>query len=102
MKLLFRCEYCTFIGVEEEVKAHEETCEKNYNKKDCFTCCTHRDDVSLTRITCNAGKELPSNTFMSNCENYKWDEELVPNVSFSNMFGHPNLFQQDIIDQILL
>ena len=33
MKPIYRCEYCDFTGIEEDVLKHEETCNKNYNLK---------------------------------------------------------------------
>lgn len=38
MKPVFKCKYCTFMGTEEQVRAHEDTCTNNYDKKSCFTC----------------------------------------------------------------
>ena len=37
MKPVFKCEYCTFMGTEEEVKAHEDTCFENYDKKSLYS-----------------------------------------------------------------
>ena len=55
MKPVFKCEYCRFMGTEEEVKAHEDTCINNYDKKSCFTC-QHREYLSLKQVKGNAGK----------------------------------------------
>jgi hypothetical protein len=38
MKPLFRCDYCDFTGVEEEVIKHEETCMHNHTRRSCSTC----------------------------------------------------------------
>ena len=32
MKPVFKCEYCNFIGTEEEVIKHEDDCSSNYNR----------------------------------------------------------------------
>ena len=56
MKQLFRCEYCTEVGTEEEIRAHEEGCLWNYTKKSCWTC-KHAEKV-LSKIRCTADKEI--------------------------------------------
>ena len=38
MRQIFKCEYCAFLGTEEEVIAHEKVCTSNYNRKSCYTC----------------------------------------------------------------
>ena len=73
MKQLFRCEYCTEIGTEEEIQKHEQECIYNYNRKSCFTC-KHKSS-HLLAIECAAGKEIPSGNYMENCSNYEWDEK---------------------------
>ena len=86
MKPVFKCEYCTFMGTEEEVKTHEDTCANNYDKKSCFTC-QHREYLSLKQIKCNAGKEIPENMIFENCEKYKRKEESNLNTSLGGLFG---------------
>ena len=54
MKPVFKCEYCTFMGTEEEVKTHEDTCANNYDKKSCFTC-QHREYLSPKQVKRNTG-----------------------------------------------
>ena len=34
MKPIYRCEYCDFTGIEEDVMKHEEACNKNYNYRE--------------------------------------------------------------------
>ena len=86
MKPVFKCEYCTFMGTEEEVKAHEDTCFENYDKKSCYTC-KHREYLSPKQIKCNVGKEIPENMIVKNCEKYKRKEESKLNTSLSGLFG---------------
>ena len=34
MQPVFKCEYCRFMGTEEEVKKHEAECVDNYDNPD--------------------------------------------------------------------
>lgn len=86
MKQIFKCEYCTFMGTEEEVKAHEETCFNNYDKKSCWTC-EHRKILNLKQLKCNIGKEVPENMIYENCEKYERKEGLKLDEDVSNLFG---------------
>ena len=73
MKQLFRCEYCSETGVEEEIRAHEETCLWNYNKRSCWTC-KHAEKLVMN-ITCNGGVDLEKGKYMEGCSKYEWDEK---------------------------
>ena len=73
MKQLFRCEYCTEIGTEEEIRKHEAECLYNYTKKSCWTC-KHKES-SFIALKCNAGVELESGKYMECCNKYEWDEK---------------------------
>ena len=73
MKQLFRCEYCTEVGTEEEIIKHEEECLYNYTKKSCWTC-KHKEGSFMT-LKCNAGVELESGKYMECCSKYAWDEK---------------------------
>lgn len=87
MKPVFKCEYCTFVGTEEEVKTHEDTCINNYNKKNCFTC-KHKEYLSMRQIKCNEGKEVPENKIIENCEKYEQKEKSKLKASLNNnLFG---------------
>ena len=86
MKQLFRCEYCTEVGTEEEIKNHEDKCLYNYTKKSCWTC-KHKVG-SFMALECNAGIELEPGKYMEGCSKYEWDEK---NHTGKNAFGG-NLF----------
>ncbi len=85
MKSVFKCEYCTFIGTEEEVKAHEDTCISNYDKKSCYTC-KHREYLSLKQVKCKVGKEIPENMIFENCEKYERKEEPKLDTPLNSLF----------------
>lgn len=73
MKPVFKCEYCTFMGTEEQVRAHEDTCTNNYDKKSCFTC-KHKAYASVKQFKCNAGREIPEGMMFEHCEKYEQKE----------------------------
>lgn len=73
MKQLFRCEYCTEVGTEEEIKKHEEECLYNYTKKSCWTC--KYKEGGFLAIKCNASIELEPGKYMAECSKYEWDEK---------------------------
>ena len=86
MKPVFKCEYCTFMGTEEQVRAHEDTCTNNYDKKSCWTC-SHREFLNLNQFKCNVGKEVPENMIFENCEKYERKEESKSDTPLNNMLG---------------
>ena len=75
MKQLYKCEYCNFIGTEEEVKKHEEICELNSINKDCMSC-KHKKFVGMN-IECGAGKEIPAGKMYQCCDLHERKEEYV-------------------------
>ena len=66
MKPIYRCEYCDFTGIEEDVLKHEETCNKNYNLKSCLTC-KHCSTDGIKNMKCNQGKEIPEGKMFEKC-----------------------------------
>ena len=38
MKPVFKCDYCSKMGTEEEIREHEPKCFDNYDRRSCFTC----------------------------------------------------------------
>jgi len=83
MKPLYRCDYCSEIGTEEEIKKHEATCTKNYNLKSCWTCKHYGGikswkDINSLQVSCKLGVEISVNTVPQNCpsyERYKEDDK---------------------------
>lgn len=89
MKPIYRCEYCSQTGTEEEILKHEEECIHNYNKKSCYTCaCAERYKVS--NFKCKCGNDIPEGHYMKNCDEYKWDgveHTKRDTFGFGNLFG---------------
>lgn len=88
MKPVFKCDYCNFVGTQEEVEKHEPTCIDNYDKKSCYIC-EHREFKNLKQFGCACGKEIPEGKLFEFCPEYKRKER--PNSSTSifrdNLFG---------------
>lgn len=84
MKPVFKCDYCNFIGTEEQVRKHEdEDCYDNYTKRSCTTC-VHKSIASLKQYKCNCGIEIPEGKMMTQCKKYERKEK---NDTFSDLLG---------------
>lgn len=70
MKPVFKCDYCNFMGTEEEVQAHEITCVENYDRKSCFTC-KYKTIKTLNQYECDLGKEIPEGKICEFCQQYE-------------------------------
>ena len=86
MKPVFKCDYCTFMGTEEEVKEHEPKCLDNYDRKSCYTC-IHRDIYGLKGFKCDAGIEIPEGKIYEFCGSYERVIRLNAEPSLTNLFG---------------
>ena len=88
MRPIFKCEYCNFIGTEEEVVKHEETCVNNYDKRSCMTC-EHREFKNMYQYKCACGKEIPVGQIYENCDQYSRGKDLYQmlNDSVHGLFG---------------
>lgn len=85
MKPVFKCDYCAFMGTEEEVKEHEITCTENYDRKSCFTC-KHKILKGISRYECACGKEIPDGKMFEFCPQYERKEK--PDGPFDYLFGN--------------
>ena len=86
MKLIYRCEYCDKTGTIEEIQKHEEECMYNYHKRSCWTC--KHAEVCLLNVTCKAGKEIPKDKYIEQCNQYEYDEVDHSKVSAAKtLFG---------------
>lgn len=86
MKQLFRCEYCTEMGTEEEITKHEAECIHNYNKRSCLTC-KHAEMKGISCYQCRTGKEIPEGKLFEFCGAWMWDEKDHTTRAFNNLFG---------------
>lgn len=78
MKPVFKCDYCKFMGTEEEVKEHELTCMDNYDRKSCYTC-QHRGKLSmannLVKYECGKEIDIPEGKIFEFCNTYERKEK---------------------------
>lgn len=84
MKPVFKCDYCNFIGTEEEVKEHEPGCFDNYDRKSCHTC-LNKQFNGLKGFKCDCGIEIPEGKIYEFCPSYKRKEKS--NYDLGNIFG---------------
>ena len=90
MKPVFKCDYCSFMGTEEEVREHELTCTENYDMRSCYTCkgrgkMTMKD--SKIKYECEKGKKVPAGCIMKNCDLYEQKEKSPYGDLVKSMFG---------------
>ena len=86
MKPVFKCDYCEFMGTEEEVREHEPICVDNYDRKSCCTC-IHKQYKPIEKqwcYECKAGKEIPKGKIFEFCPQYERNEN---NNILNNLFG---------------
>ena len=88
MKPVFKCDYCEFMGTEEEVKEHEPTCIDNYDKRSCYTC-QHRGRLSmvngLVKYECGKEVDIPEGKIFEFCKSYERKEKH--NYPYSNLIN---------------
>ena len=84
MKPIYRCDYCDFTGIEEEVQKHELECTKNYNLKGCLTC-KHCMSDGLSKVECKLNREIPEGKMYTQCPAHEVGEVEV--VGIMKMFG---------------
>lgn len=82
MKPVYKCDYCSFMGTEEEVTKHEVDCMDNYDRRSCYTC-LHKK--GLVKYECEAGKEIPEGKFYEFCPQYERKEKSEH--PFDDLFG---------------
>ena len=77
MKLVFKCDYCSEMGTEEEIREHEVKCTENYDRKSCHTCVHKKiraEDKQLY-YECKVGNEIPEGKFFEFCKSYERKEK---------------------------
>lgn len=71
MKPVFKCDYCDFMGTEQEVEEHEVKCTDNYDRRSCYTCEYKNFNKKLTGYECAEGREIPEGQIYEFCSKYK-------------------------------
>ena len=87
MKPVFKCDYCSKMGTEEEIKEHEPKCFDNYDRRSCFTC-VHQT-LKGCNYECKVGVEIPEGKLIEFCNSYERKEKVDNPLSglFGNIFG---------------
>lgn len=92
MKPVFKCNYCSKMGTEEEIKEHEPVCINNYNRRSCYTC-VHRKYKDGSRYgdclyECKVGIEIPEGKIFEFCDKHERKEKTdTIGDLFGNLFG---------------
>lgn len=86
MNLVYKCDYCRFMGSKEEVAEHEPSCMDNYDRRSCFTC-QHRGKLSmlnnLVKYECGKGIDIPAGKIFEFCKSYERKEKSkYPHTDF--------------------
>lgn len=86
MKPVFKCDYCSQMGTEEEIREHELQCTENYDRKSCYTCIHKRTKTKDYKwyYECEAGMEIPVGKIFEFCPSYERNEE---SITITNLFG---------------
>lgn len=92
MKPVYKCDYCKFMGTEEEVREHELNCMDNYDRRSCYTCkyrgMAHIVD-KLVKYECNKRINVPAGSIIEFCKSY--ERKPKPDSPYSDlitsMFG---------------
>lgn len=91
MKPVFKCDYCSRMGTEEEIREHEITCIDNYDRKNCYTCVHGKMKFSLDNCSyeCKVGKEIPEGKIFEFCGSYERKEKSDNPLTdlFGGLFG---------------
>lgn len=89
MKPVFKCDYCSKMGTEDEIKEHESVCMDNYDRRSCYTC-IHKKHMfnrkNETVFECKAGNVIPEGKLFEFCDKYERLEK--PKLGFNNIFGN--------------
>ena len=91
MKPVYKCDYCSHMGTEEDVKEHEIKRAENYDRRSCYTC-KHKRTVPCKsenamktewEYKCELKKEIPKGKIFEFCDLYERKEKQ----NFENIFS---------------
>lgn len=90
MKQVYKCDYCSFMGTEEEVREHEPNCHGNYDMRSCYTCKNRGKltmEESKVKYECEVGKDVPAGCIIKYCDSYEQKEKSPYADLVRSMFG---------------
>lgn len=88
MKPVYKCDYCSYMGAEEDVKEHEPKCFENYDMKNCYTCKYKKFggmEDKLIKYKCEKEIDIPAGCIYNFCDSY---EEREKSNSLGDIFGN--------------
>lgn len=89
MKPAYKCDYCSYMGSEEEVKKHEPTCSKNYDAKNCHTC-KHRKITGMKDMViqyeCMNGIDIPTEHIYTYCNSHEDKDEKYSSDTLTRLY----------------
>ena len=88
MKPVFKCDYCSKMGTEEEIKKHEPISMDNYDRKSCHTCIHRNLKIKDEKwyYECKTGIEIPMEKIFEFCPSYERKENNYPLTMFGDIF----------------
>lgn len=90
MKPVYKCDYCSQMGTEEEIREHEIMCTENYDRKNCHTCKYKKLNVKTEQFSyeCKAGKDIPEGKLYEFCDSYEIKEKTdsLVDMIFGDLF----------------
>ncbi len=91
MKPVFKCDYCSKMGTEEEIREHEIVCMDNYTRRSCHTCAhkTMKFRNHQYCYECKIDKEIPEGKIFEFCPSYERKEKSDNPLDdlFGSIFG---------------
>lgn len=87
MKPVFKCDYCSKMGTEEEISEHEPKCTDNYDRKSCYTC-VHKKLIPKDGswiYECETDKIIPEGKIYEFCDSY--ERKKMSNNILTDLFG---------------
>lgn len=87
MKPVFKCDYCSKMGTEEEIREHEPKCTDNYDRRSCYTCLHKKLKIKEEQwcYECKAGKDIPLGNIYEFCNLYE-RTEIKPTMLYKDIF----------------
>lgn len=89
MKPVFKCDYCSKMGTEEEIREHEPKCMDNYDRRSCYTCEHKSAGLKDNKwvYECEVDIDIPEGKIYEFCSSYKRKEKPYTGNIVHDLFG---------------
>ena len=84
MQPVFKCDFCSFMGSQQEVQEHTRKCTNNFERKNCLSC-VHKSWEGVD-FKCDCGKHIPAGQMIEFCDQYEYKKKVEPLLDFRNMW----------------